>query len=119
MGRPTKFRKEFCKMLVNHMRSGLSFESFAGLPEVEVAKAQLYVWREKHKDFQEAYEKGQSAKQYYLEKAALTAALNPKAMPVNTGLLCFFLKNQIGWADKVEHTGDITKPITLNYKLGD
>lgn len=119
VGRPTVYRNDFCELLIEHMSNGMSFESFAGHPKVRVARAQLYVWREKHKEFQDAFEKGQSGKEYYLEGIALQASLNPKTFPVNTGLLCFFLKNQIGWKDRVEHTGDVAKPITLNYKINE
>lgn len=119
VGRPTKYKKEFCELLVQHMGEGMSFESFAGHPKVRVARSKIYDWREKHQEFRDAYEKGEAASAHYLEKAALTGALNPKNLPVNTGLFCFFLKNRLGWSDKIEHTGDAAKPITLNYKLNE
>lgn len=116
-GRPTKYKKSFCKLLIDHMAKGMSFESFAGRKEVRVSRSQIYMWREKHKEFQDAFEIGQSASEYFLESAAFTAAFKPKENPVNTWLFGFILKNRLNWADKVEHKGDAQKPITLNYKL--
>lgn len=119
VGRPTKFKKEFCQLLIDHMAKGLSFESFGGHPQVRVATSNTYEWRDKHPEFQEAFKKGSAASCYYLESLALNASLRPKELPVNTGLFVFLLKNRLGWKDKVEQSfdGDSAPVFTLNYKL--
>lgn len=49
-GRPTKYRKEFCEKLIDHMAKGLSFETFG--TEIGVCKFTIYEWAKeenKHK----------------------------------------------------------------------
>lgn len=101
------------------MREGLSLESFAGLEQVGVCEDTIHEWKNTFPEFSEAYKKGKSAKLLFYETRAIEAAFDPIGKPVNTGLLCFLMKNQIGWKDKVEHSSDATSPpvIQLKYKI--
>ncbi len=49
LGRPTKYKPEYCQMLIDHMSEGYSFESFGGI--IEVAEDTLYEWAKVHEDF--------------------------------------------------------------------
>jgi len=51
-GRPTKYKEEYCEDLISHMNKGLSFESFAGV--IEVNPDTLYEWCKVHDAFSEA-----------------------------------------------------------------
>jgi hypothetical protein len=51
-GRPSKYDPMFDQMLIEHMSEGYSFESFAGLIEVNIDT--LYEWVKTHKNFSEA-----------------------------------------------------------------
>jgi len=51
-GRPTKFRPEYCELLIQHGRQGLSFESFAG--KVGVSVETVINWAHKQPEFLEA-----------------------------------------------------------------
>ena len=101
------------------MGQGYSFESFAGRPDVRVDKATLYNWRNAHKKFFEAYKKGEMASLHFLETAAIDGATNPIKNPVNTGLLCFLIKNRLGWKDRIDNVieADSKRVIKLNYKV--
>ena len=57
-GRPTKYRKEFCLKLVEHMAKGKSFESFAGT--IDVGLMTTKDWVKRHDDFLEAKHRGQA-----------------------------------------------------------
>ena len=95
-GRPTKYRPEFCHLVIEHMKQGLSFESFAG--KVGVWKEAIYEWIKKHEDFANAVKVGRAAQRYALEKMALAQALGKfKGAPATT---IFVLKNTIGWRDQ-------------------
>jgi DNA-binding transcriptional regulator YiaG len=41
-GRPTKYKRDYCAMLISHLKDGLSFESFGGV--LGVSKQTLYDW---------------------------------------------------------------------------
>lgn len=56
-GQPTKYRAEFCQAVMEHLKSGASFESFAA--HIDVAPSVLYLWLKKHPDFLEARTKGE------------------------------------------------------------
>ena len=56
LGRPSKYRPEFCEQLVAHMAQGLSFDSFAAL--AGVTHPTLYNWLELQPDFLYAKNRG-------------------------------------------------------------
>lgn len=49
VGRPTKYKPEYCQMLIDHMSEGYSFESFGGI--IEVDETTLYEWVKVHQEF--------------------------------------------------------------------
>ena len=53
-GRPTKYKEEYCDMLIDHMAEGLSFESFGKV--VFAGRTTLYRWVDDNKDFRDAKE---------------------------------------------------------------
>lgn len=65
-GRPTKYRKEFCQMLIDHMAEGFSFESFGAL--VDTHSRYLYEWAKKYEDFSEAKRLGNEKARVWWEK---------------------------------------------------
>lgn len=50
--RPTKYKPKYCKMLIDHMKSGLSFESFGAV--IDVNRDSLFEWVKRHKAFSDA-----------------------------------------------------------------
>jgi len=60
-GRPTKYKKEYCEMLVEFMGRPMPYEAFAGLVDVDYDT--LYEWERKHPEFSVAKKRGK-AKQY-------------------------------------------------------
>lgn len=65
-GQPTKYKPEYCEMLINHMAEGLSFESFAGL--ISVNYDTLYEWNKVQPDFSEAKKAGNAKRRIYDEQ---------------------------------------------------
>lgn len=51
-GAPTKYREEYCDMLIQHMSKGSSFESFAAITNVSIRT--LHAWVEAYEEFYEA-----------------------------------------------------------------
>lgn len=56
VGGPPKFKKKYCKLLIEHLSKGLSYESFAG--RVEITRATLYNWEKQFPEFLDAKLKG-------------------------------------------------------------
>jgi len=65
MGRPSKYKKEFCDMLISHMSDGKSIESFAY--RVNVCRDTISEWCKVHKDFSAAKKRGECASYTFWE----------------------------------------------------
>ena len=116
-GRPTKYKAEYCQMLVDHMETGLSFESFAGT--IDVCRETLYIWEKEYPDFFNAKKRGFAKCQLWWEKKGAEGLWGSKEGTFNTGVWVFSMKNRFKWTDKVEVSGgdENTKPVMLSYKL--
>jgi hypothetical protein len=113
LGRPTKYRPEYCLALVEHMRQGLSFEAFAGV--IGVNQDTLHEWVKRHADFSEAKKVALEAGRVTLEKLGL--ALASGQVEGNTTAWIFLMKNRMGWRDRqeIEHTGKNGGPIETRH----
>lgn len=109
-GRPTKYRPEFCQMLVDHMAQGGSFEGFAAT--IKVSWECLYDWLDKHPDFFQAKKDGFAASKECWENIMYQQATG-KINGSSTALI-FALKNRFpkDYRDRTEvkhqaYIGDI------------
>lgn len=110
VGRPSKYDPKYCDQLINYMKSGLSFESFAG--EINVHKETLYEWAKAHKDFSDALKLARAKQRQALEKRAMAQAFGQfKGSPAT---LIFILKNTIGWKDNPEPQDDSYDDLEFN-----
>ena len=96
-GRPTKYKNEYCDLLVNWMAGGLSFESFGS--EVDASKQTLYTWTTKHPEFLDAKRVGTTKGQAFWEKLGRQAVVG-KIPGFNATVWIFSMKNRFGWRDK-------------------
>jgi len=67
-GQPTKYRKEYCQMLMEHMKEGLSFETFGITLENPVHRDTCYEWAKVHSDFSDAKKKATDMALNFFEK---------------------------------------------------
>ena len=113
-GRPTKYDQKYDEMLIEHMAQGYSFESFAGI--IEVNQDTLHEWKKFHPTFTEAKKIAFAKCQVFWEKMGITGAWSdPKGLNLNTGVWVFNMKNRFKWSDRLEVAGDDVKPIKLAY----
>lgn len=110
MGAPTKYKPEYCDLLVEHMGKGYSFESFAGLDEVNVDRDTLYSWRDAQPNFYDALRRGRS-KQLLKDETTLNLGLD-NTLKVNHTLMSLKMFNCHGWKTKSEVTEVKTKDMT-------
>jgi hypothetical protein len=132
MARPTKYKKKYCSLLIEHMRNGLSFDAFAGV--IEVNQDTLHEWKKRHKEFDKAYQNGKALSQLWWEqigKAGATGQLTRaeeeidpvtgravmKRVPTtfNAATWIFNMKNRFNWRDKqeVENIGEAKTKVTV------
>lgn len=114
VGRPTRYDPKYCSMLVDHMYSGLSYASFAGV--IRVHFDTLYEWEKIHPEFSEAKKAGQAGSLLWWERQGQDGLwTHPKEAQFNNAVWIFNMKNRHNWKDRVEQTVETTKPITISY----
>jgi len=114
-GQPTKYKPEYCAMLVAHMGKGHSFESFGG--KVKVSFDTLYEWAKANPKFSEAKKAGRSAGLETLEALAFQG-MQGKLPGWNAATWIFFVKNiyRKQFSDR-QHIEISAKP-TIIEKIG-
>lgn len=112
-GRPTKWKDEFCEMLVKHMSDGFSFASFGGV--IDVSEETLHVWKKEKPEFSESYKTGRLKSMAFWEKLGVAQAIGQTKGSSATWI--FNMKNRFQWQDKMEikDTSD-DKNININIK---
>lgn len=97
MARPSKYKPEYCEQLIEHMREGLSFESFSAV--IGVNRDSLYEWTNKHQEFSDAKKVGLDHNLLFWEKVGRNGALG-KIPNFNPTTWIFNMKNRHLWKDK-------------------
>jgi transposase len=113
MARPTKYKPEYCKAIVDHMRGGASATSFAA--SIGVCRATINVWADEHPEFLEALKRAKAACAEWWENLARQGASGNKE--INPTLVIFGLKNMApdDFVERkaVEHSGPKGGAITV------
>lgn len=109
-GRPSKFKKRYCKDLIAHMEKGLSFESFA--PTIGVGRSTIYEWADCQEEFADAKKIATEHCRLFWEKLGIGVASgklkNGSAGAWIYNMKCRFPKE---WRD--EKNSDEEKNITI------
>lgn len=132
-GRPSKYRPEFCQLLIDFM-SGKGedvvkpivvdkeivqhklgelpnfFEDFA--VKIGVHVGTLEEWRKEHPAFYEAYKIAKDIQLSRMVKGSISGTYNSSAS-------IFALKNIAGWRDKQEVSGPDGGPLQVNFTVED
>lgn len=72
----SKYKPEYCDMLIEHMSQGYSFDTFPAI--VRVGRSTMYVWLKDIPEFKEAHEIGNALALKYFETAIKSASSNEK-----------------------------------------
>lgn len=120
VGRPTKYKKEYCEQLVTHMSDGASITSFAA--EIDVSRSTITEWADNHQEFSAAVKRGKAKCAAWWERQGREGATGNK--DINPTLVIFGLKNMGAedWREKqeIDHTstdGSMTPDRTLSERL--
>lgn len=96
-GRPSKYKAKYCKVAYDLLSKGYSKEAVAG--QIGISKQCFYEWVQKHKDFGDAVQRGESASQFYWEDLGMRGTLG-QIKGFNASSWMFNMKNRFGWAEK-------------------
>jgi len=94
-GQPTKYRPEYCELLVEHMKQLHSFESFSAT--VNTTRATLYNWCKEHPAFLDARKRGRERLQHGMEN--IGKGLFTGKIKGNVSAWIFYMKNTTSWRD--------------------
>lgn len=117
-GRPPEYKPEYCQMLIDHMATGMSYETFAAT--INTCRATLYNWEKQFPDFLDAKKQAVEAGQQFWEKIAIDHLVErDKGDKVNSAMWIFNMKNRFKWRDRheIEADEETKKAIRLAYKL--
>lgn len=117
-GRPSKYKEEFCELLVEHMAKGRSFESFAAVADVD--RDTLYEWAKVHESFSDAKGRGQAKSLFHWEGLGLDHVVNVSehskdsegnssstTKSLNAAVYNLAMVNRFGYRSKAEGEVDV------------
>ena len=114
-GRPSLYRRDYCKLIVGAMATGLSAEAAAA--KIGISARSLFYWQREHPEFLQAIQEGRQKALLWWEERALALA---NGEPGNTQIVSLALKNRSlaahGWNNdtvKLEHTGPEGGPLQV------
>ena len=114
-GRPTSYRPEFCRRIVELMSEGRSLEACAAL--IGVHPDTLWQWQKVRPEFSEAVRAGRAGSTTYYENRLIDVA---NGAPGNAAAIMWALRNRSraasGWhhdSQKVEHSGPDGAPVAM------
>ena len=112
-GRPTLYKSEYCKAIMEAMATGLSAEAAAA--KVGISARSLFNWQQQHPEFLQAIQEGRQLSTLWWEERALDMA---QGKPGNAMIVSLGLRNRSraasGWhhdAQRLEHSGPDGGPI--------
>ena len=115
-GRPTKYKEEYCEMLIEHMSEGYSFDSFGGI--IEVDETTLYEWVKQHDKFSHSKNIGTQKSMVWWEKIGRKGMTNEIPF-FNDRIWRLNMINRFRskWSDgtKNENNDKVKKEIVVRY----
>jgi hypothetical protein len=109
-GRPSKFKPEYCDLLIEHMKKGFGINTFG--PVVDVNRDTVYEWVNVHQDFSDAYKKGMDHYEGFWERLGMAGAMG-KVPGFNAAAWIFNVKNRFKWTDRQETTHEVGESIKV------
>lgn len=125
-GRPSKYKPEYCDLVVEHMEKGLSFEAFAAV--IKVNRDTIYEWEKVHPEFAEAKKNASDANLLFWEKLGIDHILNisesfgegfSKSKSLNASVWIFNMKNRFKWRDSTDVNQTTTAKIEVKIDSDD
>lgn len=114
-GRPSKYKPEYCAMLLKHMGTeGLSYESFAAT--IGVSRDTLYHWESLYPRFSYTKRLAIDANLLLWEKLGI-AGMTGKIPGFNAPVWNVNMKNRHGWRERVQTENNTTVTGSVDVNL--
>lgn len=108
MARPSIYKEEYCKLLIEHMSEGLSYETFAA--KIGTCRQTLYEWEKVHPEFLDTKKRAQEISQLWWEMAGVNGLYTivehgeggEKTIiekKINSAMWIFNMKARFRWQD--------------------
>jgi len=118
----TTFKEEYCQQLIDHMKTGMSYESFGS--DIMVGRSTMYDWEKVHPTWKEAKEIAFDQALKFFEQR-LIAKISGQKLPgisikdIDTSCLIFGLKTRFhkNYSEKTET--EVTGSISINIDSDD
>jgi len=117
-GRPTKYKKKFCEIVLNLMKQGESV--VACCAELNISRETFYKWVKEYPEFSDTYKRGMIYAETWWENIGKNGVLcleiadnKGNVGRVHPGMYAFFMKNRFHWTDRVEQivTADVNATV--------
>ena len=116
IGRPTKYKPEYCDLAETILAGDNPWCEVARVLRVHTET--LSEWKKKYPDFSAAYERGRTAGRAAFLKKVKAAAWGEHALPVNNGMISLLAVNCYGMiSKKAEQKSEVD--LNTNLSLAD
>lgn len=113
-GQPTKYKPEYCELLAEHLKSGLSMDCFGGV--LHVSRDTIYEWLKVHPEFSDTKSRFEDAGRLLWEKIGFQGATG-KIKNFNVVAWIFIMKNRFKWRDKQPEEVNDNRTFVLAYEV--
>ena len=120
VGRPTKYKPEYCEVVITLMSEGKSILHLAR--SLNVSRQTIYQWAVDHKEFSDTLDKGKDlAEAYWMDQGERGLWNEGKGITFNAPVWKYFMANRFDWRDKqeVEQTNEDVTPDRILLKAPD
>lgn len=115
VGRPTKYKPEYCQEAIDFMRQGKSIVQLSAFIDIPVRT--IYQWEEDHAEFSHALKRARELSQSAWESKLEDMIFMGKE--VNAPLAKLLMANRFGWSDKKEVKQEISAEVSTKKTLDD
>jgi transposase len=98
VGRPSKYKPEYCEALIKHMSEGLSFETFGAV--IGTCRDTVFRWVHEFPEFSDAKKMGDDICQLWWERMGISGLWGSKDGSFNAAVYIFNMKNRFKWTDR-------------------
>ena len=112
VGRPTKYKPEMCKTVLELMKEGASQEEVCG--HLDIARETFYRWKDENKEFSDTIKRGVRLSQAWWEKEGRTSLRDRE---FNYTGWYMNMKNRFKWADKKEPNNEGSVTVMVDTEI--